>query len=280
VDIAFRQHYDHVGRAFYQLLTSKESKERQIGQVLVSLEYENLMTALNLALVAQVSIFNYYNALFEYQDITHDERRGLELGEMIIHLLENYPAEKLSGQLGVEFVSVIDNIARRQLALKEYVAAETSYQKVLEVTLKLEQIDKQFRDKMRASAYHQLGMVAQEQRQWIQAEQYYQQALQIDVEYNDRYKQAGTYHQLGAVAQEQRQWTQARDYFLRALEIFEEYKDDYSSGIALRNLARLWRASDDKGLPAAIAAIFNAKVDEVEKLLRQLSGDGDDKQSE
>ncbi len=63
-----------------------------------------------------------------------------------------------------------------------------------------------------ASTYHQLGMVAQEQRQWQQAEQYYQQALQIYVEYNDRYTQASTYHQLGLLAEEQQQWQQACDY--------------------------------------------------------------------
>src|SRR3712207_6973669 len=49
---------------------------------------------------------------------------------------------------------------------------------------------------------------SEEQRQWGQAEQYYQQALQIFIEYNDRYAQAKTYHQLGIVAQAQRQWAQ------------------------------------------------------------------------
>jgi Tfp pilus assembly protein PilF len=53
----------------------------------------------------------------------------------------------------------------------------------------------------------------------VQAEQYYQQALTIDVEFKDRYNQARTYRQLGVVAQEQHQWGQARDYFLKALAI-------------------------------------------------------------
>src|SRR5438876_4055953 len=93
-----------------------------------------------------------------------------------------------------------------------------------------------------ADTDHELGRGAQEQRQWQQAEQYYQQALQIYIEYNDRYKQAGTYHQLGVVAEEQRQWEQAREYFLQALEIFVEYKDTFSGGVVLRSLARLWKA--------------------------------------
>ena len=70
-------------------------------------------------------------------------------------------------------------------------------------------------------------MVAQEQRQWAQAEQYYQQALAIYIEFNDRYEQAGTYHQLGSVAQEQRQWAQAEQYYQQALAIYIEFNDRY-----------------------------------------------------
>ncbi|HJT56452.1 MAG TPA: CHAT domain-containing protein, partial [Ktedonobacteraceae bacterium] len=157
IETAFRQHYDQVGDMLYDLLESKEPQERQAGQVLVSLEYENLVTALNLALAAQVSIINYYNALSSYLDATQEQRRGLELGQIVLKLLENYPAEKLSGQLGAEFVGVIDDIAKRQLLLKDYAAAEKSYQKALALILQIEQIDKQLRDKVAAGIYHQLG---------------------------------------------------------------------------------------------------------------------------
>ena len=56
IETAFREHYDELGGMLYQLLESKEPQERQIGQLLTGLEYENLVTALNLALEAQVSI--------------------------------------------------------------------------------------------------------------------------------------------------------------------------------------------------------------------------------
>ena len=56
VETAFRLHYDQLGSALYKLLKSKEPQKRQVGQVLTSLEYENLSTALDLALAAQVSI--------------------------------------------------------------------------------------------------------------------------------------------------------------------------------------------------------------------------------
>jgi tetratricopeptide (TPR) repeat protein len=313
VETAFRDHYDQLGDMLYQLLKSKEPQERQVGQIITSLEYENLVTALKLALAAQVSILNYFRTLSNYLDITQDQRRGLELGQTVLSRLEAYSTEKLAGQLGAEFVGVIDDIAKRQLALKEYIAAEISYQKALALHLQITIFDEATSKKLSAGIYHQLGMVAQEQRQWKEAEQYYQQALQIYIEYNDRYAQASTYHQLGRVAQEQRQWEQAEQYYQQALQIYIEYNDRYEQGktyhqfgmvaqkqgqweqardyylrsleivitfdvpyrqrMVLGNIARLWKASGDKSLPATVATILGASVEETEKLLRETLGE-------
>jgi tetratricopeptide (TPR) repeat protein len=117
--------------------------------------------------------------------------------------------------------------------------------------------------------------VAQEQRQWAQAERYYQQALEIYIEFNDRYSQASTYHQLGRVAQEQRQWAQAREYLLKDLEISAELGDEHDIGITFRSLARLWQASGDKGLPEAMASILQTSPAEVQALLRQILAGGE-----
>jgi tetratricopeptide (TPR) repeat protein len=61
--------------------------------------------------------------------------------------------------------------------------------------------------------------VAQEQRQWATAERYYQQALQLKIEFNDRYSQSSTYHQLGTLAEAQEKWHEAINYFCKDLEI-------------------------------------------------------------
>ncbi len=90
VEIAFREFYDELAAEFIQLLKSKEASEKQIGQLLAGLEYENLYTALHLALEAQVSILNLYLALSSYLDATHKEQRGLKLGETVLARLENY----------------------------------------------------------------------------------------------------------------------------------------------------------------------------------------------
>ncbi len=353
IETAFREHYDQLARALNGLLNSKDPQERVAGQILTSLEYENLVTALKLALATQVSILNCYGTLSTYLDTTQNQHRGLDLGQTVLSLLEAYPTEKLSGQLGAEFVGVIDDIAKRQLELKQYGAAEASYQKALALHLQITIFDETTSKKLSTGIYHNLGRVAreqrqweqaeqyyqqalqiyieyndrypqsstykglglmaQEQRQWEQAEQYYQQALQIYIEYNDRYAQASTYHQLGVmagmqrhwqqaeqyfqealqiyieyndryaqastyhnlgnVAEEQRQWQQARDYFLIALEIDLAYNDTYNRDIDLRSLARLWRASNDASLPAAVVNVLGASVKEAEALLRGVLGD-------
>src|SRR6266496_164540 len=228
VETAFRLHYDQVGDALYKLLKSKEPQERQVGQVLTSLEYTNLSTALDLALAAQVSILNLYRTLSNYLNSTQEHQRGLDLGESVLKHLEAYSPEKLAGQLGAEFVGVIDDIANRQLRLKNDKVAESLYQKALAIHLNLVIFDANQLKQRSASIYHQLGRVAQEQQQWEQAEAYYQQALQIYIEYQDRYAQADTYHQLGMVAEEQRQWEQAVGYYQQALQIYIEYQDRYA----------------------------------------------------
>jgi tetratricopeptide (TPR) repeat protein len=310
IEAAFRKHYDQLGATLCQLLESKDPQERLLGQVLTDLEYENLITSLNLALAAQVSIHNPYFALSRYLDTAQDQRRGLELGQTVLDRLETYPTDKLAGRWGFEFAHVIGDIALRQDNLKQYIDAETSYQKILKLVTQLEYLNEEERDDLKArtyhnlgvvaqeqrqwkqaeqyyqhalqifkeynnrahqaSTYHQLGMVAQEQRQWEQAGQYYQHALQIKIESNDRYPQADAYHQLGKVAEEQQQWEQARKFFLQALEIYVAYKDTHKDSMALRSLARLWHATSDAETPAAIASIIGSTPAEAEALLRDM----------
>ena len=81
-------------------------------------------------------------------------------------------------------------IALRQLELKQYAASEASYQKVLSLNLNLTFFDEKSRANLIATAYHQLGMVASQQRQWAQAKHYYEQALKIFIEFKDRDSQA------------------------------------------------------------------------------------------
>ena len=239
IQTAFREFYDDCGGQLFLLMNSKEPQEKQIGQYFTGLEYENLSFALQLALAAQVSIRNLYVPLSRYISIQQTHQQGLELGEWVLQQLDNYPPTLLQGQLGYDFVVVIDDIANRQWLLKYFAEAEQSYQKILSLVEILKNLAKELQASMQASIYHQLGIVTQEQRQWQQAEAYYHRALQIKVEFKDRYSQAITYHQLGAVAHAQKQWQQAHEYYQRALQIKVEFKDRYSQAITYHHLGAL-----------------------------------------
>ncbi len=71
------------------------------------------------------------------------------------------------------------------------------------------------------------------------------------------------------MAQEQRQWEQAREYFLKALGTYVEYGDEHNMGIAFRSSAQLWQKSKDDSLPAAIAQILETTPEKVEEMMRE-----------
>lgn len=68
IERAFRAHMDGAAGAYYQLLESKEPDQRRVGETLVGLEYENLSSALHLALRDAVSIRRPYVSLSTFLD--------------------------------------------------------------------------------------------------------------------------------------------------------------------------------------------------------------------
>jgi tetratricopeptide (TPR) repeat protein len=233
IEIAFRLLYEQLAAAINQLQKSKDPEEKQLGQLVASIEFENLQQAVQFALTAQVSILQSYVVLSNYFDTTQNHQQGLVFGQQV---LAQYSPEKLAGQLGVELVKVIDNIAICFLYSKQYVLAEQTYQKTLEILGNLTYLEKTEKARDSAAIYHNLGIIAEEQRQWSQAQDYYQQALAIKIEFDDRYNQASTYHHLGRVAQRQYQWSQAQDYYQQALAIKIEFDDRYNQASTYHQL--------------------------------------------
>jgi len=251
VERAFRALYDGFAAGLSQLMRSQQPEERQAGQVFAGLEQENLYHALRLALAAQTTIFKPYDALSLLIDATHQQQRGLDLGRSVLQALETYPAETLQGSLGLEWACVVDDIASRQLLLKRLADAEAGYRKALELLEHNRAVPADTKGKGAAGIWHQLGAVAQEQRHWAQAEEYYQKALAINTEFNHRKAQANTYHQLGRVAEEQRHWAQAEEYYQKALAIKIEFNDRHSQASTYHQLGmvaqeqRHWAQAED-----------------------------------
>ncbi|QTA89392.1 tetratricopeptide repeat protein [Desulfonema magnum] len=220
VETAFREYYDSLAEAVYGIMKSNHTDKKALGNTLVKPEYENLVTALYFALDAHESVLSIYRTLSDYLDVTQDHELQLRLGDMVLTGLKDYPREKLNGKLGSEFVVIVDDIARHQLFLGRYSEAERSYQAALNI--------------------------------WLQNEDY--DAAMI------RKKSGTIYHQLGRVAQEQREWKRAGEYFLKDLEITKEFNDLKGMTTTLRNLRRLWKESGDEKLPEAIAEVLGWKV--------------------
>ena len=59
----------------------------------------------------------------------------MALGKRVREALENYPAELLAEPLEWDLVIVLDDVAKNQLLLKQYSAAEITYQKTLSILL-------------------------------------------------------------------------------------------------------------------------------------------------
>jgi hypothetical protein len=117
--------------------------------------------------------------------------------------------------------------------------------------------------------------VTEEQRQWGTAEAHYQQALQIYIEFDDRYSQAATYHQLGVVAEELENWQEAFDFLFQDLIISLELNDEHGAGITIRSLSRVWQAArslpefDKEAVLKRLAASLNISLSEAQALLER-----------
>ncbi|MCP2729931.1 tetratricopeptide repeat protein, partial [Limnofasciculus baicalensis] len=68
---------------------------------------------------------------------------------------------------------------------------------------------------------------------------YYLKALKIREDAGDFYRAASDYHNLGVVAEEKREFEEAISYFVKALRIFVDKEDFYKVGYPIRGLGRI-----------------------------------------
>jgi tetratricopeptide (TPR) repeat protein len=242
----FKNHYRDLAGNYSNLLNSKNPQEKQLGILFCRWEYENLFNALQIALNQQESVLTIINCLHSYLDLNQDTQTNLKLLEFVLETFENYPPEAKQGQVVLEIIAIIAETVNKYLQSKNYQQAKEICQKILELLKPIGESYSQFKQSLQVNTLHQLGVVAQKLREWEQARSYYQQALEIEIEYgaaggtqSDRYSQARTLHQLGIVAQELREWEQARSYYQQAIEIFIEYGARYEQASTLHNLGIL-----------------------------------------
>ena len=87
-----------------------------------------------------------------------------------------------------------------------------------------------------ALTYHQLGRIAHKQRDFASAEQWYRKSLAIKEKQGDEHGAASTYHQLGMIAQEQRDFASAEQWYRKSLAIYEKQGDEHGAAITYHQL--------------------------------------------
>ena len=168
IEEAYREHYDDIGDKLSQYIQSNEAQERQIGQLLIEVEYENLMTALQLALTSTTLFSQFYNALDLFTRSRRDYLQQLHLARQVVGFRSRYLSQ--GNSFVVDFAVVWLRLGNSHLLLKQYKDAENAYQNALELLNSAgDQSDLNVVSN-RASTLHQLGGVAEEQRQWVAAE--------------------------------------------------------------------------------------------------------------
>ncbi|MFN6492900.1 CHAT domain-containing protein [Nostoc sp. DedQUE03] len=262
----FKNHYIGLALSYNRYMKSKEPQERQIGIFFCRLEYENLYNALQICLEKQETIDIFF-CLDKYFELINDIPSGLKLSEFVCKAQVAYPPEIRTGKIGLEIVMALDRLAMGYLQTQNYPQAKESYLRTLELSQKLQGVEAAQIKSSLASTYHQLGIVAQDLREYHQARDYYQQALEINIEFGDRYSCASTYYHLGKVAEELGELEEAKANYLQDLVITTEFNDEHGLGISLRNLARFYQTTQDEDLLREVAKIFKTTVEALKEAI-------------
>ena len=89
--------------------------------------------------------------------------------------------------------------------------------------------------------YHQLGRIAEEQRDFPTAEDWYRKSLAIEEKQGNEHGAAITYHQLGIIAEDQRDFPTAEGWYRKSLAIKENQGDEHGVASTLSQLGLLNR---------------------------------------
>jgi tetratricopeptide (TPR) repeat protein len=218
----FKTHYQRLAGVYQQWMESQDPQARKIGLFLCKVEYENLCHALQISLERQESADIFF-CLYAFFDGINDIQSKLTLSEFVSEQHEKYPPELHTGEIGLEIILSLGQLANCYQTKKNYRLAKIIYKKVLGLCEQLEGIDKNQKLSIQATTYHQMGILAHELQDFDNAQHYYQQALDIFIKSGNRLNQAVTYQQMGRINHDLKNLDKARDYYQQALVIFIEY---------------------------------------------------------
>ena len=148
----------------------------------------------------------------------HEQRGGFHChGTNFRYALSE--AERLDMQLPQQ--ALTQSLAIFALKSGNFSEASELYEEYAEMMKKAEEKSGE------ATAYHQLGWLAERQRDFETAEKWYMKSLKIKENQGDEHGASSTYHAMGTVAHHRGDLATAEKWYLKSLEITERLGDDY-----------------------------------------------------
>jgi tetratricopeptide (TPR) repeat protein len=114
-----------------------------------------------------------------------------------------------------------------------------------------------------------LGTLAAQRVRLDEADVYFRKALEIKLEYNDRYGTASTYIQIGLVAAMQERIAESISALKKGLEILHVSNDPVGTITALVSIAVICEITKDGSIPSEIATVLGISIEEAERVLRK-----------
>ncbi|MEA5477281.1 tetratricopeptide repeat protein [Pseudanabaena galeata UHCC 0370] len=243
----FKKLYQDLANFYHQLMESRDPHKRQIGILLCRLEYENLYNALQTCLANQESISIFF-CLFQYFYVSNnDKQSALVLSKLVVQRQDAYPSEIRTGKIGMEVIWALGTLATCYFGVNNYLEARDIYRKIIELNLALKDVDEKQIKHTLSITYHKLGSVAEKLREYGEARQNHQQALNIFIEFGDRHSQAGQHHNLGSVALALGEYGEARQNYQQALAIYIEIAACYEQANTYQQLGVVAFVLDEYG---------------------------------
>ena len=236
---AFKNYYLEAARSYTYLLKSKKAQDKLFGQQFVKWEYENLYQALQICLKRQERFFDIWDCLFSYLKITNNHVEKLQLTENVYNELLQYKNNQPYPEKNRDIVAILGNLANCYRSNRQYQKAKDIYQNSLYLISRIEDLDYKNKQQDIAIAYHQLGLISKNTKEYFEAKEYYRKAIEIYNEINEEFEKADTYSELATVNQKLKDYEQARHNYQQALDIFIEYKDRRHQAMTYHNLGSL-----------------------------------------
>jgi len=156
-------------------------------------------------------------------------------GYFYYHRANFYYALEESERLGTdqEFAALLQGLA-------SYAQNVTNYEEAAEMFGRLAEDRRAKAHKEgEAGAYHQLGMIAEERRDFDEAQKWYQKSLAIFEKLGNEHGAASTYHQLGRIAEERRDFDEAQKWYQKSLAIEEKLGNEHGAASSYGQLGLL-----------------------------------------